>query len=208
MIEFVMFDADGVLFESVQSNIAFYNAIFAQVGQPCLEPHEQSQCIFMATREVFAQRAGADLHLRERMAAVAAELDAAPFFRLLQPPFELRPFLHRLRQRYKLGLATNRSTTVPALIEHLDLRDIFDAITCLQDAVAPKPAPDLLNLCMKRAGVGAAHAIYVGDSPIDSEAAAAAGVGFIGVGQRVSTPHRIEALAELPALLERLDARV
>ena len=27
-----MFDADGVLFESFESNIAYYNAIFAQVG--------------------------------------------------------------------------------------------------------------------------------------------------------------------------------
>jgi len=202
-----MLDADGVLFESVQSNIAFYNAIFAEVGQPCLEPHEESQCIFMATREVFALRAGLDRQLRERMAAVAAKLDSAPFFRLLQPPFELRPFLQTMRRRYKLGLATNRSTTVPALIEHLDLRDIFDAVTCLQDAVAPKPAPDLLNLCMKRAGVSPAHALYVGDSPTDSAAAVAAGVGFVGVGNRVNVPHRIEALAELPAALERLARR-
>ena len=28
-----MFDADGVLFESFESNIAYYNAIFAQVGE-------------------------------------------------------------------------------------------------------------------------------------------------------------------------------
>ena len=31
-----MFDADGVLFESFESNIAYYNAIFAQVGEPPL----------------------------------------------------------------------------------------------------------------------------------------------------------------------------
>lgn len=204
MIDLVMLDADGVLFESVQSNIAFYNAIFAQVGQPCLAAAEEQLCIFMSTRELFARRAGPDLQLRDRMMAVAAKLDATPFFRLLQPPFELRPFLHSLRRRYKLGLATNRSTTVPGLIEHLGLRDIFDAVACLQDAVAPKPAPDLLHLCMARAGVSALRAVYVGDSPIDSEAATAAGVRFIGVGSRVRAEHRIEALAELPAALARL----
>ena len=33
MIELVIFDADGVLFDSDQSNVAYYNAIFSRIGE-------------------------------------------------------------------------------------------------------------------------------------------------------------------------------
>ena len=44
----VIFDADGVLFESAESNMAYYNAIFAAIGEPPLNPDEERACIFMA----------------------------------------------------------------------------------------------------------------------------------------------------------------
>ena len=41
MLEFVIFDADGVLFDSTESNTAYYNAIFARVGEPPMSPLEE-----------------------------------------------------------------------------------------------------------------------------------------------------------------------
>jgi FMN phosphatase YigB (HAD superfamily) len=133
-------------------------------------------------------------------------MDQAPFFKMLRTPFELRPFMVAIKQRYKLALATNRSATVPALIEHLGLAEIFDAVASALDKVRPKPAPDILQLCLKRAGVDASRAVYVGDSKVDREAAEAAGVHFIGVGRRVEYHRLIATLADLPPALERLIA--
>jgi len=144
----------------------------------------------------------------ERIHGVARNLDQQPFFDLLRPPFELRPFMLELKRRYRLALATNRSATVPALVEHLKLADVFDAIASALDKVPPKPAPDILRLCMERARVTPAQTVYVGDSPIDREAAEAAGVAFIGVGARVDHHHRIASLHELSeALAEIASAR-
>jgi len=133
-------------------------------------------------------------------------LDFTPFFHLLDPPFELRPFLLDIKRRHKIGLATNRSVTVPRLLEHLNLVDVFDAVACTQDKVKPKPAPDIVNLCMERAGVTRERAVYVGDSEIDYIAAQGAGVRFIGLVDRVKSPLVIERLDDLPAALERLAA--
>ena len=36
MLELVIFDADGVLFDSSESNTAYYNAIFARVSAGCM----------------------------------------------------------------------------------------------------------------------------------------------------------------------------
>jgi FMN phosphatase YigB (HAD superfamily) len=204
MIELLMFDADGVLFESFESNIAYYNAIFAQVGEPPLDADEEIKSISYAAADVFKLRARQNLEMLERIHGVARTLDQQPFFDLLRPPFELRPFMMQLKRRYRLALATNRSATVPALVEHLKLADVFDAIASALDKVAPKPAPDILRLCLDRARVAPERAIYIGDSPIDREAAEAAGVAFIAVGPRVEHHQRIASLHELSDALERL----
>ncbi len=109
MIELLMFDADGVLFDSYESNIAYYNAIFARVGECALTPAEETASISYAAAEMFKTRAGADTALFERMLEIARNLDSSPFFSLLRPPFELRPFMAALKARYRLALATNRS---------------------------------------------------------------------------------------------------
>jgi phosphoglycolate phosphatase len=206
MLELVIFDADGVLFESADSNTAFYNAIFRQLGEPALSPEEERLAIFMSAHQVYEHRAGGDPDRVKRMTTAAAQLDFTPFFHLLAPPFELRPFLLELKTRYKVGLATNRSTTVPRLIEHLNLGGVFDAIACAQDQVRPKPAPDIVNLCIERAGVAKDSAVYIGDSEIDYIAAQHAGVRFIGLGDRVKSPAVLERLHDLPAALERIAA--
>lgn len=202
MIELVVFDADGVLFESHEANIAYYNAIFEQVGEPPLNAKEELASISMATVHLFTQRARGDRKLIARMNEVSVALNSAPFFALLKPPFALRPFMVHLKKRYKLGLATNRSATVPALVNHLELAGIFDAIASTGDRnVRPKPAADILELCMRRAETTADRSVYVGDSQIDQEAACAARMHFIGVGARLEAPHQIAGLSELPARL-------
>jgi HAD superfamily hydrolase (TIGR01509 family) len=208
MIELLMFDADGVLFESYQSNIAYYNAIFAQLGEPPLDHDEEIKSISYAAADVFALRARGNAALLARMKEIARGIDQVPFFELLRPHNELRAFMLALKKNYRLGLATNRSATVPGLVKHLELDDIFDAIASALDRVPPKPAPDILNLCLERARVHAHNAVYIGDSPIDREAAEAAGVRFIGVGPRVDHHHRIAGLGELTHALERVALEV
>jgi phosphoglycolate phosphatase len=205
MLQLVIFDADGVLFESGDSNTAYYNAIFKMLGEPPLSPEEERLGVFLSARQVFEQRAGGDQERVRRMQEAGAKLDFTPFFHLLTPPFELRPFLLEMKTRYKLGLATNRSVTVPRLLEHLKLEGVFDAIACAQDNVRPKPAPDIVNLCIERAGVAKQRAVYVGDSEIDYIAAETAGVKFIGLGDRVKSPTVIERLHDLPGALQRIE---
>ena len=206
MIKLVMFDADGVLFDSEESNVAYYNWIFARIGEPPLDRDEEIAAISFAASEVFALRARGDAAKLGRMHDLTRSMDQTPFFKMLRPPIELRPFMLALKRRYKLGLATNRSATVPALIEHLGLGGVFDAVASALDKVRPKPAPDILRLCLQRAGVDAARAVYVGDSKVDRVAAESAEMHFIGVGGRIEHHRLIATIADLHTALELLDA--
>jgi len=201
MLELVIFDADGVLFDSTESNTAYYNVIFDQIGERPMDPAEERAGVFMSALQIFEQRAKGDLATVERMREVARTMDSTPFFKLLRPYPALRGLLSRIRRAYRLGLATNRSATIPAIIEYLGVADLFDTIASARDKVRPKPAPDIVQLCLERAGVRPDRAVYVGDSETDRIAAEAAGTHFIGVGERAPHRHQIATLERLPEKL-------
>jgi len=200
----VMFDADGVLFDSDESNVAYYNAIFTRMSEPPLDADECAACVYHAADQVFRTRALGDEARVARMHEIGKTLDFKQFFDLLRPPFELRPFMLDLKRRFRLGIATNRSATIPALLHHLEIADLFDGVASARDDVRPKPAPDILQLCIERANANADKTVYVGDAETDRIAAEAAGVRFIGIGHRVEHHHRIPVLGELPRLLDQL----
>jgi len=207
MLELVIFDADGVLFDSSESNTAYYNAIFARVGEAPMSPEEEKAGVFMSAPQVFELRASGDRARIERMREVARVMDATPFFDLLRPHPELRQYMIELKRRYRVALATNRSATIPAIIDYLGLEGVFDAVASARDKVRPKPAPDILELCLARAKVAAERAVYIGDSDTDRIAAQAARTHFIGVGERVGHQPRVATLHELPETLARVFPR-
>ncbi len=207
MLELVIFDADGVLFDSSESNTAYYNAIFARIGEPPMTLEEERAGVFMSASQVFELRAAGDANRIAQMREVARAMDSTPFFELLRPHPELRAFLLDLKRDYRVGLATNRSATIPAIIEYLGLGGIFDAVASARDKVRPKPAPDIVQLCLTRAGVRPERAVYVGDSATDRIAAEGAGTHFIGLGARAPHLFQIATLAELPQKLRELSVR-
>src|ERR1051325_3966349 len=115
MLELVIFDADGVLFDSTDSNTAYYNAIFALLGEPPMSPVEEKAGVFMSAPQVFDLRAAGDQKRIERMREVARTMDSTPFFNLLRPYPKLRSFIEEIKCRYRVALATNRSATIPAI---------------------------------------------------------------------------------------------
>lgn len=83
---------------------------------------------------------------------------------------------------YAVWLVT--SAKPEELDRHLDALDISEKISGVVssgDAEESKPAPDVFELALRRAGTEASEAIAVGDSIWDIQAAAGAGVGTVAV---------------------------
>jgi len=66
-------------------------------------------------------------------------------------------------------------------VELLGARELADGWTSSADVEHTKPAPDLVQVALQRAGVEAADASMFGDSPWDARAARRAGVNTIAV---------------------------
>jgi HAD superfamily hydrolase (TIGR01509 family) len=200
-LEAVIFDCDGVLFDSTAANIAFYDAILKTLGEPPLGPEHHERAIAHASPQVLAALFANDPARHAVATRIAERIEYGPFFELMVPAPGLHRLLAALRGRYRLAMATNRGKTIPELLRAFDLEDAFDAVVGFLDVPRPKPHPDMLLECARRLDFACASAVYVGDSHGDLVAATAAGMRFIAVGNRCEHSVRISHLGELERAL-------
>jgi phosphoglycolate phosphatase-like HAD superfamily hydrolase len=204
-VELVIFDCDGVLFQSEAANIAFYNAVLQQAGEPPLGDTGEAACHALASAQLFEKYFGDRPPVLAKIREVAQSIDYRPFFPLMTPRDDLYDVLERLSSRYRLAMATNRGKTVEQLLDHFEIRRFFDLAVGVYDVERPKPHPDMLLKCLEHFSLGEDRAVYVGDQETDRESAAAARIAFVAMGAVVSDAElRVHQLAELEALLPRL----
>jgi phosphoglycolate phosphatase len=197
----VIFDCDGVLFDSAAANLAYYDTVLAALGQAPLDETRALQAHTMAAPQLFATLFANDPALVEQARAVTRQIDYGPFYRLMQPVPELFDLLGNLKTRYRMAMATNRGTSTQGVVRHFGLDRFFEVAVGMLDVPRPKPFPDMLEKCLAHFGLPPEDAVYVGDAPSDYEAARTAGMRFIGVGDHCGAPHCIGDLRELPAAL-------
>lgn len=182
-IEAIIFDCDGVLFESHQANLAYYNRIFNHTGHPLIsDPHSPQAhiCHTASSPVVFETLLGSE-HV-EAALDFAATLDYREFIPLMIENVGLRAALSRLGAAYPLAVATNRGGSMRDILEHFALAHSFTAIVTSRDVNRPKPAPDMLHLAAQRLGVDTSSCLFVGDSELDVRAAMAADMAFVAFG--------------------------
>ncbi len=204
LIKLVAFDCDGVLFDSQQANIAFYNAILAHFDRPPLSPEAvdyiHSHTVWESLEHIF--RGYPDL---EAVARFARSFDYSPFIAMMvEEPF-LRDFLRFLRPGCYLALATNRTTTTRAVLAYHGLADDFDLVVSAQDVSRPKPHPESFVRILAHFGLSSREAIYIGDSRVDEQFAANAGVPFVAYrNPNLTANYYLDSFAAGPDLIRNL----
>jgi len=77
----------------------------------------------------------------------------------------------------RTGIVTSKSRdTTGMAFRAVGLEERFDVVVTATDTSEHKPSPVPLQLCLQRLGATAAGSIYIGDSPFDVQAGAAAGM--------------------------------
>ena len=97
---------------------------------------------------------------------------------------ELRGLLDAARRAgWRPALFTGRGAdSTQLLLRALTLDSVFDAVVAGDSGLRPKPAPDGVLALLERLGCRSEAALLVGDSPLDVEAAQAAGVAAVFAG--------------------------
>jgi len=182
-LEGILFDCDGVLFESRDANLAFYNRILEQFGEPGIVPEESEKahlCHTAASPEVFEALLGPERADQAR--AYASTVNFRQFIPFMKPAPGIYDALHQLSARLPLGVATNRGNSMQEILDHFAMGRFFSVVVTSRDVLRPKPHPDMLFLAAERMEIDPENLLFVGDSELDEAAAATAGVRFVGYG--------------------------
>jgi HAD superfamily hydrolase (TIGR01509 family) len=175
----IIFDCDGVLFESRAANLAYYNAILEAFGETPVAPGDGVRahlCHTAASPEVFRILLG-EARVMTAMEA-ARQLDYRRFIPAMQPEPGMTAALAGLSLRYPLAVATNRGSSMREILEHFGLNGYFRAVVTSRDVARPKPHPDMLLEAARQLALEPAQMLFIGDSELDQAAASAAGVCF------------------------------
>jgi HAD superfamily hydrolase (TIGR01509 family) len=199
----IIYDCDGVLFESRQANLAYYNTVLSHFGEPPVLPEERERahlCHTAASPKVFEALLGP-----ERLAVAlsfARTFDYCRFIPHMQPEPGMVEALSILSAKLPLAVATNRGTSMPEILAYFDLGRFFRTVVTCRDVERPKPHPDMLFMAARRLGLRESELLFIGDSELDREAARGAGIRFAAYGGQVEGDLEIESHREVVDLFQ------
>jgi phosphoglycolate phosphatase len=177
----IVFDLDGTLIDSAPDIRALANAILAREGAAPLTLEETRSFIGNgAAVFVTRMRAARGIPDGQQLRLLSDFLSGYDAAVDLTVPYPAVPAaLAALRaEGHRLGVCTNKPVRpCRAVLQHLGLLACFDATVGGDSTPHAKPDPTPLRAAFEALGSG--HCLYVGDSEIDAETAARAGIPFL-----------------------------
>jgi len=178
-LKLVIFDCDGVMFDSKSANRVYYDHMLEKFGHPPMDAEELEYVhmhhVMDSVRHIFRKYPN-DLDAAETF---RKGLDYTPFLQHMIMEPDLPEFLDFLRPGYKTAISTNRTSTMRAVLEMFRLDDLFDKVVTAFDVAHPKPHPEALHQILTHFGFTVDEAVYIGDSQVDREHTAALGMRLI-----------------------------
>jgi FMN phosphatase YigB (HAD superfamily) len=180
MLKLIVFDCDGVMFDSRRANQEYYNVLLHHFNQPLMSDADLEYVhmnnVTDSVRHIFRHSADANL---DEVDAFREELGYLRFLPFMKMEEDLVDFLEITKPRYHLAISTNRSNTMLPLLRSFHLEGYFGKVMTAENARRPKPAPDALEEILEYYGCLAEETIFIGDSIIDREHSRACNVSLI-----------------------------
>lgn len=178
----VLFDIDGTLVDSNYHHVAAWSRAFFDIGMP-VDAWRIHRSIGMDGSTLVSTLAdGADDAAKQRAKDLHSQYykESASLLRPLPGARGLLEAVEKLD--VQVVLATSAPDDELAILRDvLECDHLVSAMTSSADVDTAKPQPDIINVALERAGVEAAHAVFVGDAVWDVEACKRAGVVTIAV---------------------------
>ena len=176
-VQGVIFDCDGVLIDSRQANVAYYNLILQAIGLPGLRASDEEYVHSHTVTESIRACVPAG-RLQEALQAAKSVT-----YRQVLPHIRIQPGLFKLLDHLRtasflIGINTNRTNTMHLVLERFDLEPYFFPVMTASAVTWPKPHPESLFTVLRMWGLEPEQAVFIGDTEVDQLTAQAAGVRF------------------------------
>ena len=181
----VIYDCDGVLFDSFEANTRLYNDLCGSAGRSPLKKDEMtyvhSHTVFEAIHFLF----GRDNDLEKKALELLKKIDLREYIVYLKMEPNLLETLNLLKRRGILRVInTNRTTSMKHIMERFELWRYFDMVVTALDVEKPKPHPESIEKIIRSFGLNHDEVVFIGDSMIDRQTADSAGIPFIAYKNR------------------------
>lgn len=177
-IRAVIYDLDGVLVNSLDANVAYYNRLLQHFGLAPVRPEHLELIQTRTSREVI-EHFFPDPALAAAARAYEKEMDNEGILPLIR----LEPYVHQtlvgLRAHCRTAIASNRGKSLPLVLAYHRLESLFDLTVSSSQVQSPKPHPKYLQIILETFALAPQQALYVGDAQVDAQLAAAVGVPFV-----------------------------
>jgi HAD superfamily hydrolase (TIGR01509 family) len=212
-IRLVIYDLDGTLIDSTEAIVDTFNIVLAEEGVPQPDPGIIESLIGEPMPEILKR-----LLPPERSSEVQRFWDAyIPVYARISPEkTRILPgvveTLRTFRARSLLqSIATQKKSAVARrVLGELGLLGDLDLVCGIDDVAHPKPAPDIVELTLRRLGMKPSEAVMVDDTTIGLSSGKNAGVHTVGVTTgthsrekllTIDPDYVIDELTELPFLI-------
>ncbi len=200
-IKVVVFDCDGVLFDSKEANIRFYSHVMQQVGHHGIRPEQREYIHMHPVRQSLLYLLGPGPRYEEAV-RYCRTIDFSQFNEYMQCEPGLIETLEFVKKSYRVALATNRTVSTRDILAHFGLDHYFDLVVSASDVCHPKPHPESMERIFREFSASSEEILYVGDSAVDEALAAATGVFFVAYKNSKLQAHlHISHFKELLAVL-------
>lgn len=195
-VECVIYDCDGVLFDSFDANRNLYNRIALGGGRQPLDDDELHYChthtVYESITHIFRRDVDGE---RRALEFFKSHIDFKDFIVYLKMEPNVTDVLARLKAKgiYR-AISTNRTTSMRHIMERYGLWQYFDVVVTAAHEVKPgaddgraqeilqakpKPDPETVGKILETLKVRRETALYIGDSDVDMGTARSAGVKFV-----------------------------
>lgn len=184
-IRCVIYDNDGVLFDSIEANTRLYNDLCASAGRVLLSAEEikyvHAHTVYEAIHFIFGKENG----LEKKALELLKHVDLKEYIVYLKMEPHLFQILNLLKaNRILRVINTNRTTSMKFIMERFGLWPFFDMVVTALDVKNPKPHPESIEKIIQAFDLNKEEAVFVGDSEVDQQTAASSGVKFIAYKNR------------------------
>lgn len=184
-IRCVIYDCDGVLFDSIEANKKLYNDLCALVGRGPLNEEEvkyvHMHTVYETIRLIFGKENG----LEKKALELLKGIDWRDYIAYLR----MEPYLFQILNLLKTNgilrvINTNRTTSMKYIMEHFHLSPFFDMVVTALDVKNPKPHPESIEKILQSLNLKKEETVFVGDSEVDRDTARSSGIRFIAYKNR------------------------
>lgn len=202
-IKAIIYDCDGVMFDSFEANFSFYARVLDHFGKSPLErsDHETMRILHTySNRDVLTYLFAEDLR-KEEAFSYAGTINYADLVPLMIMEEGFLDTIRVLNEVFPLGICTNRSTSMDLVLDSFGLRPYFQTVMTAAKVARPKPSPEPLLQALAELQVSPLETLFIGDSAVDQETALAAGVPFIAYKSDLPALARLDRHSDLLTLL-------